>query len=49
MLSLGVFAGCGGGGTGDNLGEKEIGDRTVIKFYCDANATSEKAWTRCGN
>lgn len=45
MLSLGVFAGCGGGGTGDNLGNKEIGDRTVIKFYCDANATSEKAWT----
>ena len=44
MFSLGVFAGCGGGGKGDSLGNKEIGDRTVIKFYCDANATSEKAW-----
>ncbi len=43
MLSLGVFAGCGGG-KGDNLGTKPIGDRTVIEFYCDANATSEQAW-----
>jgi len=38
------LAGCGGGGEGENLGNKEIGDRTKISFYCDANGTSEKAW-----
>lgn len=44
LLSLGALAACGGGGQGDNLGNKEIGDRTQISFYCDANGTSEKAW-----
>ncbi len=43
-LSLGAFAGCGSGSKGENLGSKPIGDRTVIKFYCDSNTTSEKAW-----
>lgn len=44
LLSLGALAGCGGGGQGDNLGNKEIGDRTQISFYCDANDISEQAW-----
>lgn len=44
ILSLGALAACGGGGQGDNLGSKEIGDRTKISFYCDANDTSEQAW-----
>lgn len=44
LLSLGAFAACGGGGQGENLGNKEIGDRTQISFYCDANDTSEQAW-----
>lgn len=44
ILSLGALAACGGGGQGDNLGSKEIGDRTQISFYCDTNDTSEKAW-----
>lgn len=44
VLSLGTLAACGTGGAGDNLGGKPIGDRAIISFYCEANATSEQAW-----
>ncbi len=35
---------CGGGNTGEQLGEKDIGDRTQINFLCGNNANSEDAW-----
>ena len=38
------LAGCGDGGLGHGVGEKPIGDRTEIFFYCDGNEVSEKGW-----
>ncbi len=37
------LAACGGS-DGEQLGEKEIGDRTQISFLCGNNADSEAAW-----
>lgn len=31
-------------GEGENIGEREVGERTQISFLCDNNANSEAAW-----
>ncbi len=35
---------CKGGDDGEQIGNKEIGNRTQISFLCDNNADSENAW-----